>query len=59
MSARATLVRNTSDATLLAGICRTGEEERPDTSGGPPESGKGSVADDPLGIRNATAFVAS
>lgn len=44
MSARATLVRNASDATLLAGICRTGEEERPDTSGGPPESSVGRTA---------------
>jgi hypothetical protein len=41
MSARETLVRNISDTTLLAGIYRTREAERPDTSGGPPESSVG------------------
>jgi hypothetical protein len=44
MSARETLVRNISDTTLLAGLYRTREAERPDTSGGPPESSVGRTA---------------
>jgi hypothetical protein len=69
MSARATLVRNISDATLLTGIYRTrgGRPTRPAVrpshlwavarwvdihmAGNFCQSGKGRVADDPLGMR--------